>query len=152
MSLNYIINKDYYNLIFSKLYIDNYKYKTFFNFFESNDLRSGGHLVIDSEHFLFTDSQGKIFFVELNDINNIQAIKFEQIVINNENKRLNSPYNKINLGLLSYNLKSNEYIDFKILFSGLDENAFDFTVLDKINTAIIFSSKFIILSNKKKFA
>ena len=95
MSLNYIINKDYYNLIFSKLYIDNYKYKTFFNFFESNDLRSGGHLVIDSEHFLFTDSQGKIFFVELNDINNIETIKFEQIVINNENKRLNSPYNKI---------------------------------------------------------
>ena len=95
MSLNYIINKDYYNLIFSKLYIDNYKYKTFFNFFESNDLRSGGHLVIDSEHFLFTDSQGKIFFVELNDINNKETIKFEQIVINNENKRLNSPYNKI---------------------------------------------------------
>ena len=91
MSLNYIINKDYFNLIFSKLYNDNYKYKTFFNFFESNDLRSGGYLVIDQNHFLFTDSLGKIFCVELNE----EKIEFEQIIINKENKCLNSPYNKI---------------------------------------------------------
>ena len=61
--------------------------------------------------------------------------------------------NKINIGLLSYNLKNNEYIDFKILFSGIDENAFDFTILEKDNmndnTAIIFSAYNLQIINLK---
>ena len=65
--------------------------------------------------------------------------------------------NKINVGLLSYNLKNNEYIDFKILFTAVDENAFDFTILEnedpKETTAIIFSAYNLqIIDLKKKIS
>ena len=59
--------------------------------------------------------------------------------IESSSKNLNNNFfrNKINLGLLSYNLKNNEYIDFKILFNDVDENAFDFTILENDEMKII---------------
>lgn len=62
--------------------------------------------------------------------------------------------NNVSLGLLSYNLKNNVYIEFKIIFAGLDENIFDFTVLEneetKEKTAIMFSAYNIQIVNLKK--
>ena len=43
---------------------------------------------------------------------------------------------KVSLGLLSYNIKTNEYLDFETLFDGVDENAIDFTILEKENERI----------------
>ena len=78
------------------------------------------------------------------------SAKIEQNIIPDKFMR-----NVVNIGLLSYNLKKNEYIDFKILFNGIDENAFDFTILENENindnTAIIFSAynlQFINFKNK----
>ena len=104
----------------------------------------------------------------------------ENIEINNDNKNVNNEndnnitndnninnetnnenqinYNfymreKVSLGILSYNLKTNEYTNFELLFSGLDENAFDFTILEKDsiadNIAIIFSAYNLQIINLK---
>ena len=59
---------------------------------------------------------------------------------------------KVSLGLLSYNCKTNEYVDFQILFDGIDENAFDFTILENNNNginAIVFSAYNIQIINLK---
>ena len=60
---------------------------------------------------------------------------------------------KLSLGLLSYNCKKNEYIDLQLIFSGVDENAFDFTIFEKENfndnVAIVFSAYNIQLINFK---
>ena len=62
---------------------------------------------------------------------------------------------KVSLSLLSYNCKTNEYIDFQILFNGVDENAFDFTILEKKNNnisdnlAIVFSAYNLQIINLK---
>ena len=113
ISVNYITNMDYYNLIFSKLYKDNYKYKPICEYIESKDLRGGGYLVIDSNDFFFTDSQGKIFFVEYKDIENI---KFEPIIVNTENNYLDSPYNKILLPYGYIFFLSSPFSDALLLF------------------------------------
>ena len=74
-----------------------------------------------------------------NDIDNNKNENIENQIIFNSYMR-----DKVSLGLLSYNLKSNEYTNFEILFSGIDENAFDFTVLEKSNSseniALVFSA------------
>ena len=75
--------------------------------------------------------------------------------INNENQINYNFYmrEKVSLGVLSYNLKTNEYINFELLFSGIDENAFDFTILEKGNIidnfAIIFSAYNLQIINLK---
>ena len=63
---------------------------------------------------------------------------------------------KVSLGLLSYNFKTNEYVGFEILFSGVDENAFDFTILEKEKDnskdyiAVVFSAYNLQIINLKK--
>ena len=63
---------------------------------------------------------------------------------------------KVSLGLLSYNFKTNEYTGFEILFTGIDENAFDFTILEKEkgnfneNIAVIFSAYNLQIVNLKQ--
>ena len=92
-SVNYITNDEYYDLIFSKLYLEPEKYYRDNKFCESNiDLRGGGYLVLNSNYFFFTDSTGKLFFTEYKDISNIN---FEQLKIDNPNNHLGAPYNKI---------------------------------------------------------
>ena len=92
-SVNYITNDEYYDLIFSKLYTEPEKYYRGNKFSDLNiDLRGGGYLVLNSNYFFFTDSQGKLFFTEYKDISNIN---FEQLKIDNENNHLGAPYNKI---------------------------------------------------------
>lgn len=63
---------------------------------------------------------------------------------------------KLSLGLLSYNFKTNEYLGFETLFNGIDENAFDFTIVEKEkgsindNIAIIFSAYNLQIINLKQ--
>ena len=93
-AMNYITNDSYYNLIFSKLYNNPDKYHIGQLSNQNLDLRGGGYLVLNSDIFYFSDSQGKIFCVVCNDINNI---RFEQRMKKNEKEyyQLGSPYNKI---------------------------------------------------------
>ena len=76
-----------------------------------------------------------------------------EIETNNSININNFMREKVSLGLLSYNCKIKEYSDFQILFTDIDENAFDFTILEKVekekkdknsnalnNTVIIFSA------------
>ena len=127
ISINYITNIDYYNLIFSKLYTDNNKYKVICKNFDSNDLRGGGYLVIDSNDFFFTDSQGKIFFVEYK---NIENIRFESIIVNTENNYLDSPYNKILLPYGYIFFLSSPFSDAILLF--FDQEKKYYQIKDRI--------------------
>ena len=61
-SVNYITNDEYYDLIFSKLYLEPEKYYRGNKFCESNiDLRGGGYLVLNSNYFFSRIQQGNYF-------------------------------------------------------------------------------------------
>ena len=94
ISVNYITNENYYNLVFSKLYTDKDIYNINNKFLNSGiDFRGGGYLVLNSNYFFFGDSKGTLFFIEFKDIFNIN---FEQLKIENkENNNLGLPYNEI---------------------------------------------------------
>ena len=152
-------------------------------FFDDNKIniltKKGGNLTkkkYPKQFHSYTDTLNgnKFFFpsIYLNDLNSMYNIyKIINIYIpditnnkNNENfcfyilyiesKNNNYMRNNISLGLLSYNLKTYTYIDLKIIFSDLDENIFDFTILEneesKEKTAIMFSAYNIQIINLKK--
>ena len=89
-------------------------------------------------YILYIESKGENLESNKN-INNINENENNNNNMINEQNQMNfNSYmrERVSLGLLSYDCKTNEYVDFEILFSGIDENAFDFTILEKSNDKI----------------
>ena len=129
ISVNYITNESYCNLIFSNLYTESEKYHINNKFINSNiDLRSGSYLVLYSNYFFFSDSQGKIFFTEYKDISDIN---FEEIKIETkENNILGIPYNKILMPYGYIFFLSSPYGDAILL--NFDQEKQNYKIKDKI--------------------
>ena len=160
--LNDLNNKyNIYKII--NIYIPKKNFELFYfkNSFEENKKNKKEFDIIQI-YILYIES--KIENIEHNNINNSSENNNDinnNGIVNNNNINEKNQINissfmrdKISLGLLSYNVKTNEYIDFKILFNGVDENAFDFTILEKKNNisdnlAIIFSAYNLQLINLK---
>ena len=129
-SVNYIINDEYYNLIFSKLYSNQQKYILGQKFYEGKmDLRGGGYLVLNSNCLFFSDSQGKIFFADVD----ISKIDFIQLNIENSIKNnLGAPYNKILMPYGYFFFLSSPYSDAVFLY--FDQVKQTYTIKDKIKS------------------
>ena len=153
--LNDLNNKyNIYKII--NIYIPKKNFEFFYHEKVENNQKNKKEIDIIKIYILFIESR-----IENNELNNtINDENIENNTINNgqnENQMIFNSYmrEKVSLSLLSYNCKTNEYIDFQILFNGVDENAFDFTILEKKNNnisdnlAIVFSAYNLQIINLK---
>jgi len=153
--LNDLNNKyNIYSII--NIYIPKKNFEFFYHEKVENNQKSKKEIDIIKIYILFIESRA-----ENNELNNtINDENIENNTITNGESENQMNFNsymreKVSLGLLSYNCKTNEYIDFQILFNGIDENAFDFTILENEsnnindNLAIIFSAYNLQIINLK---
>ena len=152
-SVNYIMNINYYNLIFSKLYPDTNKYEINNYFIENNinlDLRGGGFLVLNlNNSFIFSDSKGSLTFSVFDESD---EVNFININIQNEYNRLGAPYNKILIPYGSIFFLSSSFSDAVLLYYNQGKNICQIT--DKIiNYSPIINFHLVNDENQdKKFA
>ena len=95
-------------------------------------------------YILFVESKSEPNEANNNKTNSDNITNTNDNVTNENNQMKFNSFmrEKVSLGILTYNFKTNEYINFELLFRGIDENAFDFTIIEKEkeNFALVFSA------------